>query len=84
MRAAFSISDSLLQNSIMSAIKSNVSEEPNSNHSYECDLARRFGGIARLYGDSALKRLSQAHVCVIGIGRHERIRTNQRYIHAGR
>lgn len=30
--------------------------------------ARRFGGVARLYGESALARLSTAHVCVIGIG----------------
>jgi tRNA threonylcarbamoyladenosine dehydratase len=32
------------------------------------DLSRRFGGIARLYGDSALARLAAAHVCVVGIG----------------
>jgi tRNA A37 threonylcarbamoyladenosine dehydratase len=32
------------------------------------DLARRFGGIARLYGEAALERLSGAHVCVVGIG----------------
>ena len=30
--------------------------------------SRRFGGIARLYGDDGLARLLQAHVCVIGIG----------------
>lgn len=30
--------------------------------------ARRFGGIARLYGAPALARLGQAHICVIGIG----------------
>jgi len=29
---------------------------------------RRFGGIARLYGDAALCCFRQAHVCVIGIG----------------
>lgn len=29
---------------------------------------RRFGGIARLYGDAGLTRLQQAHICVIGIG----------------
>ena len=34
----------------------------------EMDFARRFGGIARLYGEDALPRLSAAHVCVIGIG----------------
>lgn len=32
------------------------------------NLTRRFGGIARLYGEHGLLRLSQAHVCVIGIG----------------
>jgi tRNA threonylcarbamoyladenosine dehydratase len=32
------------------------------------DLARRFGGIVRLYGDAALDRLAGAHVCVVGIG----------------
>ena len=30
--------------------------------------ARRFGGVARLYGEAALARLGDAHVCVIGIG----------------
>ncbi|MDL2356534.1 MAG: tRNA cyclic N6-threonylcarbamoyladenosine(37) synthase TcdA [Pseudomonadota bacterium] len=32
------------------------------------DLARRFGGIARLYGQLALERFAAAHVCVIGVG----------------
>ena len=32
------------------------------------DINRRFGGIARLYGDAGLLRLTQSHVCVIGIG----------------
>ncbi|WVH09114.1 MAG: Dinucleotide-utilizing enzymes involved in molybdopterin and thiamine biosynthesis family 1 [Fluviibacter phosphoraccumulans EoVTN8] len=32
------------------------------------DLTRRFGGINRLYGDTALNRLSTAHAIVIGIG----------------
>jgi len=30
--------------------------------------ARRFGGIARIYGDAGLAMLKQSHVCVIGIG----------------
>ncbi len=29
---------------------------------------RRFGGIARLYGDAALVRFRSAHICVIGVG----------------
>lgn len=32
------------------------------------DLERRFGGVARLYGATALARLSATHVCVVGIG----------------
>lgn len=32
------------------------------------DHARRFGGLARLYGDAALRRFGTAHVCVIGVG----------------
>ncbi|THF61304.1 tRNA threonylcarbamoyladenosine dehydratase [Pseudothauera rhizosphaerae] len=35
---------------------------------FEVDPQRRFGGIARLYGDDALARLAAAHVCVIGVG----------------
>ncbi len=32
------------------------------------DLARRFGGIARLYGKEQLRVFEQSHVCVVGIG----------------
>ncbi|WP_456371875.1 tRNA threonylcarbamoyladenosine dehydratase [Thiolapillus sp.] len=32
------------------------------------DFQRRFGGLARLYGQEALQRFSRAHVCIIGIG----------------
>lgn len=32
------------------------------------DIARRFGGVSRLYGTDGLKRLQFSHVCVIGIG----------------
>jgi tRNA A37 threonylcarbamoyladenosine dehydratase len=34
----------------------------------QADFARRFGGIARLYGAQALERFQHAHVCVIGVG----------------
>jgi tRNA A37 threonylcarbamoyladenosine dehydratase len=34
----------------------------------DIDIERRFGGIARLYGDGALNAFRQAHVCVIGVG----------------
>lgn len=32
------------------------------------DFERRFGGVARLYGQAALARFQSAHVCVVGIG----------------
>ena len=32
------------------------------------DVARRFGGVSRLYGEAGLQRFRAAHVCVIGIG----------------
>lgn len=34
----------------------------------DMDYTRRFGGVARLYGVSALERFQNAHVCVVGIG----------------
>lgn len=34
----------------------------------DIDFERRFGGIARLYGDAALARFRSAHICVIGVG----------------
>lgn len=43
---------------------------PDGSHVAEADvdLARRFGGVARLYGATALTRLAAAHVCVVGVG----------------
>lgn len=32
------------------------------------DWSSRFGGIARLYGQEGLRRLQNAHVCVVGVG----------------
>ncbi len=32
------------------------------------DVARRFGGVARLYGADGLAKLQSSHICVIGIG----------------
>lgn len=32
------------------------------------DRERRFGGVARLYGETGAARLQKAHVCVVGIG----------------
>ena len=34
----------------------------------EIDVERRFGGLARLYGELALSSFKQAHICVIGVG----------------
>lgn len=34
----------------------------------DIDFERRFGGIARLYGQKALERFQSSHVCVIGLG----------------
>lgn len=36
--------------------------------SAEVDRARRFGGIARLYGDAALVALARSRACVVGVG----------------
>ena len=36
--------------------------------SLEIDYSRRFGGLARLYGNKGLESFENAHVCVIGIG----------------
>jgi tRNA A37 threonylcarbamoyladenosine dehydratase len=35
---------------------------------HDIDFERRFGGIARLYGEAALQRFRSAHICVIGVG----------------
>jgi tRNA A37 threonylcarbamoyladenosine dehydratase len=40
----------------------------NSPDTFIADNARRFGGLARLYGAPALRRFGAAHVCVIGVG----------------
>jgi tRNA A37 threonylcarbamoyladenosine dehydratase len=40
----------------------------NDNGSSDIDFDRRFGGIARLYGQAALARFRSAHICVIGVG----------------
>ena len=34
----------------------------------DIDFERRFGGIARLYGDHGLAAFRRAHICVIGVG----------------
>lgn len=39
-----------------------------SEHAQGFDLQRRFGGVARTYGEAGLQRFMQSHVCVIGTG----------------
>ena len=39
-----------------------------SNDLHDIDFERRFGGIGRLYGQPALARFRQAHICVVGVG----------------
>lgn len=34
----------------------------------DADQTRAFGGLARLYGEAAFTRFTQAHVCVVGVG----------------
>jgi tRNA A37 threonylcarbamoyladenosine dehydratase len=34
----------------------------------DIDFDRRFGGIARLYGEAGLARFRNAHICVVGVG----------------
>lgn len=48
----------------MTAIIHNAFPDATAN----VDFERRFGGIARLYGEMALERFRDAHVCVIGVG----------------
>lgn len=43
-----------------------ASAAPSPDH--EIDFDRRFGGIARLYGQAGLARFRSAHVCVVGVG----------------
>jgi len=38
------------------------------NATNDIDFERRFGGIARLYGQRALERFQSARICVIGVG----------------
>lgn len=45
-----------------------ISAVPASPAAPDIDFDRRFGGIARLYGNAALARFRSAHVCVIGVG----------------
>jgi len=52
----------------MMTINSTASAAATAAPSHDIDFERRFGGVARLYGDAALARFRNAHVCVIGVG----------------
>ena len=54
-----------IMNSTPSIVVAPVPATPSEE---DFDANRRFGGIARLYGDDGLARLRDAHVAVIGIG----------------
>ena len=40
----------------------------NNDREIAVNVDRRFGGIARLYGEKGLQALQQAHICVVGVG----------------
>lgn len=50
----------------MNSKQINIPAEDEAAH--DIDFERRFGGIARLYGEGALARFRGAHVCVVGVG----------------
>lgn len=35
---------------------------------FSVNYQRRFGGIARLYGEDSLQRFASAHICIVGLG----------------
>ncbi len=52
----------------MKSLNNSVVPDVAGQVAHDIDFARRFGGIARLYGQPALERFQAAHVCVIGVG----------------
>ncbi len=52
----------------MTILSSSLLAPAGADFDDEVDFERRFGGIARLYGERALERFRKAHVCVIGVG----------------
>ncbi len=51
-----------MSSALSQAVPAHAGEAP------DIDFDRRFGGIARVYGDAALQAFRAAHVCVIGVG----------------
>ena len=52
----------------MTTLSSSLLAPAGADFDDEVDFERRFGGIARLYGERALERFRAAHVCVVGVG----------------
>ena len=52
----------------MNSLDIHAPAAPSDAAPFEADHARRFGGLARLYGQVALERFAASHVCVIGVG----------------
>lgn len=46
----------------------NVMDTSAPLNSETCDFSRRFGGVARLYGELGFAKLQESHVAVIGVG----------------
>ncbi len=52
----------------MNSLTASIATPATSSVDHEIDFDRRFGGIARLYGQAGLDRFRTAHVCVVGVG----------------
>jgi tRNA A37 threonylcarbamoyladenosine dehydratase len=52
----------------MKSLNNSIAADVAEQVAHDVDFARRFGGVARLYGQPALERFRAAHVCVIGVG----------------
>jgi tRNA A37 threonylcarbamoyladenosine dehydratase len=49
----------------------NINEQQNDDEQSNHDMSnhsRRFGGIERLYGETAFEKFCHAHICVVGVG----------------
>ena len=52
----------------MSALPAGAVGLPQPHTDDDADLERRFGGLRRLYGDAAYRRIRAAHVAIVGVG----------------
>lgn len=60
--------DADTKHSPASRVPLDVALEHTATDTFDVDFERRFGGIARLYGEAGLARFKRAHICVIGVG----------------